>query len=161
MRISAFADVSLRLMMALASVPDGQLPTTRELAETVGTPYNHVSKAVLKLRQMGLVDAIRGRGGGVRISAAGKDATVGRVLRELDDHSDVAACDTDMGQCPLVHDCRLRGALNHAREAFYASLDNVTLDSLAPKPGNGPIPLTLDMVRPGQAAAMQQIFYAP
>ena len=148
MRINAFSDVSLRLLMVLCSAPEGELSTTRDLAEQVGTPYNHVSKAVLKLRQMGLVEAIRGRSGGVRISAAGKAATVGRVLRVLDDHSDVAECQTDMGDCPLVHECGLRGALNHAREAFYASLDNVTVYSLARKTDSGPIPVTLNTSRP-------------
>lgn len=148
MRINSFSDVSLRLLMVLSSMPENDLPTTRELAEQVGTPYNHVSKAVLKLRQMGLVEAIRGRSGGVRISPAGKQATVGRVLRVLDDHSDVAGCQTDMGDCPLVHDCGLRGALNHAREAFYTSLDNVTIYSLARKTNQGPIPVSLSTSRP-------------
>ncbi|MEO8219340.1 MAG: Rrf2 family transcriptional regulator [Specibacter sp.] len=149
MRINSFSDVSLRLLTVLASVPDDELPTTRELAEAVGTPYNHVSKAVLKLRQMGLVEAIRGRSGGIRISAGGRNATVGQVLRILDERMDVATCLTDMGECPLIDDCGLRGALNHAREAFYASLDNVTIHSLARKPAGGPVAVTLSTVRPG------------
>lgn len=148
MRINSFSDVSLRLLMVLSAIPEEELPTTRELAELVGTPYNHVSKAVLKLRQMGLVEALRGRSGGVRITTAGRNATVGRVLRELDDHSDVAACQTDMGDCPLAHDCGLRGALNHAREAFYLSLDNVSISSLARKSSPGPTPVILHTVRP-------------
>lgn len=148
MRINSFSDVSLRLLMVLSAMPDDELPTTRVLAELVGTPYNHVTKAVLRLRQMGLVEAIRGRSGGVRISPLGRVATVGRVLRVLDDHSDVAECQTDMGECPLVHDCGLRGALNHAREAFYASLDNVTIQALAVKPADGPVAVTLHTVRP-------------
>ena len=152
MRINSFSDVSLRLLMVLSSMPDDELATSRELAEQVGTPYNHVSKAVLKLRQMGLLEAIRGRSGGVRITSAGKAATVGKVLRVLDDHSDVAECVTDMGSCPLVHDCGLRGALNHAREAFYVSLDNVTIYSLARKTSNGPVPVTLNTARPSCSA---------
>lgn len=143
MRINSFADVSLRLLMVLCSASGDQLPTTRELAETVGTPYNHVSKAALKLRQMGLIEAIRGRGGGVRITPAGRKATVGGVLRVLDDHADVAACETVAGECPLAHGCGLRGALNRAREAFYASLDDVSIDSLSKKPQGGPVSVTL------------------
>jgi len=147
-RINAFSDVSLRVLMVLCSTPEAELPTTRELAGSVGTPYNHVSKAVLALRRMGLVEAIRGRSGGVRISAAGKLATVGAVLRTLDGHADVASCQTDMGACPLIHDCGLRGALNQAREAFYASLDAVSINSLAGKPSPGPVTVTLSTRRP-------------
>jgi Rrf2 family nitric oxide-sensitive transcriptional repressor len=142
-RINNFSDVTLRLLMVLCSVSGEELPTTRDLAETVGTPYNHVSKAVLKLRQMGLVEAIRGRSGGVRITPEGRKATVGGVLRVLDDHSDVAACQTVAGECPLIHDCGLRGALNHAREAFYASLDDVAVGSLVRGAQPGPVAVIL------------------
>ncbi|NVM98923.1 Rrf2 family transcriptional regulator [Arthrobacter sp. SDTb3-6] len=141
MRINAFSDVSLRVLMLLSTKPE--LLTTRELAELVDTPYNHVSKAVLKLRQMGMVVSVRGRSGGVRISEQGLQATVGGVLRVLDSHPDVAACQTEMGDCPLLHACGLRGALSRAREAFYASLDTVTISSLAIPVHAGPVPVTL------------------
>ena len=148
MRINSFADVSLRLLMVLTSAPPHQLHTTRELAELVGTPYNHVSKAVLKLRQMELVEALRGRSGGVRITPAGRTATVGQVLRVLEGHQDAAGCEGGMGGCPLAHSCGLRGVLNHAREAFYQSLDGVQLGSLAAPAQAGPIPVTLGTSRP-------------
>ncbi|MFQ4150541.1 Rrf2 family transcriptional regulator [Arthrobacter sp. LAPM80] len=149
MRLNAFSDVSLRLLMVLTSTPESKLLTTRELAEMVGTPYNHVSKSVLKLRQMGLIEAIRGRSGGVRITSAGMSASVGSVLRVLSDHRDIASCHSEMGDCPLLPACGLRGVLNHAREAFYASLDDVTIANLAAKPATGPVPVTLSTSRPG------------
>ncbi len=49
MKINAFADVSLRAMMVLSAAPDGNLLTTQSIADAVGTPYNHVSKAMAKL----------------------------------------------------------------------------------------------------------------
>lgn len=149
MRLTAFSDVSLRLLLVLSSAPDSTLLTTRELADMVGTPYNHVSKSVLKLRQMGLIEAIRGRSGGVRITSAGMSASVGSVLRVLSDHEDAASCHSDMGDCPLLPACGLRGVLNHAREAFYASLDSVVISSLAVRTPPGPVPVTLNTSRLG------------
>ncbi|MFP5368610.1 MAG: RrF2 family transcriptional regulator, partial [Actinomycetes bacterium] len=81
MRINAFADVCLRAVMLLASAPQGELLTSRDIADAIGTPYNHVSKAIARLRDLGLVDITRGRSGGVLLSAAGRRATVGWVLR--------------------------------------------------------------------------------
>lgn len=133
--------------MVLCAAPEADLSTTRELADAVGTPYNHVSKAVLKLRQMGLIEAFRGRSGGVRITPAGRNATVGGVLRILSDHSDVAQCHGSMGDCPLMPACGLRGVLNHAREAFYVSLDQVTISSLSEPPTSGPVSVTLNTSR--------------
>jgi len=130
MRISAFSDVSLRVVILLAAAPDAGLLTSRVISEGVGSPYNHVSKTIIKLRDLGLVEVVRGRSGGARISAEGRRATVGWLLRRLDTRTDVADCETAAGNCPLVDGCGLRGALGRAREAFYAALDDVVIATL-------------------------------
>ncbi|WP_427133928.1 RrF2 family transcriptional regulator [Pseudarthrobacter sp. S9] len=130
MKINAFADVSLRAMMVLAAAPDGGLLTTQNIADAVGTPYNHVSKAMAKLRELGMIDVERGRNGGSRLSSAGRAATVGQLLRQLDTRLDPADCVAAGGTCPLITECRLRAALARAREAFYRELDDVVVASL-------------------------------
>ncbi|WP_043443227.1 RrF2 family transcriptional regulator [Arthrobacter sp. L77] len=130
MRINAFADVSLRAMMVLAAAADGELLTTQSIADAVGTPYNHVSKTMAKLRELGMIDVERGRNGGARLSTAGRAATVGRLLRTLDTRTDPADCVTATGTCPLVNECRLRAALSRAREAFYRELDDIVVATL-------------------------------
>lgn len=130
MKINAFADVSLRAMMVLAAAPGGALLTTQGIADAVATPYNHVSKAMAKLRELGMIDVERGRRGGSRLSSAGRAATVGQLLRQLDTRTDPADCVAAGGECPLINECRLRGALSRAREAFYRELDGLVVASL-------------------------------
>jgi Rrf2 family nitric oxide-sensitive transcriptional repressor len=130
MKINAFADVSLRALMVLASAPGGTLLTTQNIADSVGTPYNHVSKAMAKLRNLGLIEVERGRAGGSRLSHAGRIATVGQILRQLDTRTDAAECMGPSGNCPLLNECRLRSALTRAREAFYRELDGVVIADL-------------------------------
>ncbi|MET4096445.1 Rrf2 family transcriptional regulator [Arthrobacter sp. UYCu712] len=130
MKINAFADVSLRALMVLAAAPGGGLMTTQSVADAVRTPYNHVSKAMTKLRALGLIDVERGRHGGARLSSAGRVATVGQLLRQLDTRTDPADCVAATGTCPLINECRLRRALARAREAFYRELDDVVVASL-------------------------------
>ncbi|MBT2520756.1 Rrf2 family transcriptional regulator [Arthrobacter sp. ISL-28] len=130
MKINAFADVSLRALMVLAAAPDDDLLTTQSVADAVGTPYNHVSKAMAKLRILGLIDVERGRNGGSRLSAAGRRVTVGHVLRQLDTRENPAECISPSGNCPLINECRLRSALARAREAFYRELDDVVVAQL-------------------------------
>ncbi|MDQ0924904.1 Rrf2 family nitric oxide-sensitive transcriptional repressor [Pseudarthrobacter sp. W1I19] len=130
MKINAFADVSLRALMVLAAAPAGTLLTTQNVADSVGTPYNHVSKAMAKLRNLGLIEVERGRTGGSRLSHAGRIATVGQILRQLDTRTDAAECVAPGGDCPLINECKLRSALSRAREAFYRELDNVVIADL-------------------------------
>ena len=142
MRITAFSDVSLRALMFLATLPEGELTTSRVIAEAVATPYSHVSKAVMRLRELGLVESLRGRTGGVRISPAGRTATVGWLLRQLDTRADVADCETPHGDCPLSDGCGLRRALRRAREAFYAELDGIVIAGLPHIGFSRPSPFT-------------------
>lgn len=148
MRINAFSDLCLRVVMLLAASPDGDLLTSRSIAEAVEIPYSHVSKAVLRLRGLGLVDVTRGRSGGVAISAAGRKATVGGLLRTLDTRETVADCHTPNGDCPMNRDCGLRAALARAREAFYGELDAVVISELPHERQMAPLFVTLSTRRP-------------
>ncbi|MDP9937509.1 Rrf2 family nitric oxide-sensitive transcriptional repressor [Paenarthrobacter nicotinovorans] len=130
MKINAFADVSLRALMVLAAAPDGALLTTQAVADAVGTPYNHVSKAMVRLRALGLINVERGRLGGSRLNDAGREATVGQVLRHLDSRQDPAECQSPAKVCPLITECALRHAMTRAREAFYRELDGIVISSL-------------------------------
>ena len=44
MRLTAFSDVSLRIMMLLSALDPDQKLSTQKIADGVGTPYNHVAK---------------------------------------------------------------------------------------------------------------------
>jgi Rrf2 family transcriptional regulator, nitric oxide-sensitive transcriptional repressor len=149
MRLNAFSDVCLRAMMLLAAAPEGELLTSQAIADGVGTPYNHVSKAIIKLRELGLVEVTRGRTGGAALSSRGRTATVGWLLRELNERPDVVDCESVHGNCPLSNDCGLRAALRRAREAFYRELDDLVIASLPTEKQMEPVFVTLLMRRPG------------
>ncbi|MFJ3959018.1 RrF2 family transcriptional regulator [Arthrobacter sp. NPDC090010] len=139
MRITAFADASLRVLMLLNGVDSTGPLSTRSIAEGIGVPFNHVGKVVQRLRDMGLLDATRGRAGGIQISSAGRTVTVGSVLRALDQDEEPAACHSPNGDCPLAGDCGLRSALFRAREAFYAALDELVIATLPTPRQIGPV----------------------
>lgn len=138
MRLTAFSDVSLRILMLLSSPDAGKL-STQKIAEGVGTPYNHVAKSVAFLANMGLLDATRGRTGGVSLSPAGRAATVGQVLRVTEGDIPIVECEGEHNSCPMNGNCKLRGVLATAREAFFSSLDDVVISDLAAPQLAGPV----------------------
>jgi Rrf2 family nitric oxide-sensitive transcriptional repressor len=141
-KLTKFPDLSLRAVMRHAVVgEDEPAPTTRALAESLRVPHAHLAKAVTRLAHLGVVTASRGRGGGARITALGRTASIGWLVRELEGAGDVAGCEGD-NPCPLRAACRLRGALREAQEAFYRSLDPLTLGDLVAAP-TGPVLLQL------------------
>ncbi|GAA2057260.1 nitric oxide-sensing transcriptional repressor NsrR [Catenulispora yoronensis] len=146
MRLMKSTDLALRLLMRLAVVPPDaepdELPTTRDVAEAMGAATTHMAKVVGKLQHLGLVQARRGRGGGLVLTAAGRAASVGAVVRTFEGSGDLAACVDDDEPCPINAACRLRGALRAAQEAFYTSLDQLSIEDVTAAP-TGPLLLTL------------------
>lgn len=147
MRLTRFTDLALRVLMRLA-VEDTDLPTTREVAATMEVPYTHTAKVVARLQHLGLVEARRGRGGGLALTGAGRAASVGTVVRELEGVGDVVDCDGAV-PCPLRSACLLRGALRRAQEAFFAALDPLTVNDLVAAP-TGPLLLGISSGPPGR-----------
>lgn len=145
--LSRFSDLALRALMLLA-VADGrdERLTSAGIARDVGASAGHLAKSVSRLADLGLVETRRGRGGGLHITEAGRSASVGRLLRELEGPGEVVDC-TGTTPCPLATGCRLRGALARAREAFFVSLDPVLVSDLVAEPTLGTL-LTLHITGP-------------
>ncbi|MGW4891594.1 RrF2 family transcriptional regulator [Kitasatospora sp. NPDC004240] len=141
MRLTKSTDIALRIAMRLAVLDEGATLTTREVAESVGVPYTHAAKVVSRLQHLGVVEARRGRGGGLVLTYAGRRGSLGLLLRELEGVGDVVGCE-DETPCPLRAACRLRGALRKAQEAFFATLDPLCIDDLVASP-TGPVLLSL------------------
>ncbi|MEU5208504.1 Rrf2 family transcriptional regulator [Streptomyces sp. NPDC020742] len=146
MRLTKFTDLALRAVMRLAVSDQGGSMTTREVAEVMDVPYAHMAKAVSRLQHLGVVEARRGRGGGLELTGLGREASVGWLVRELEGEGEVVACE-GAPPCPLRAACRLRGALRDAQEAFYATLDPLTVRELVSSP-TGPVLVGLVGYRP-------------
>ena len=144
MRLTAFSDVSLRVLMLLSGL-EGEQISTQKIAEGVGTPYNHVAKSVAFLANLGLVESTRGRTGGVRLSEAGARATVGQVLRASEGDIPMVECEGGANDCPMRHACSLKKILANAREEFFKMLDPVVISELPNEQQMGPVFLELGL----------------
>ncbi|MBB2912498.1 Rrf2 family nitric oxide-sensitive transcriptional repressor [Streptosporangium becharense] len=141
MRLTKFTDLALRVTMRLAVAEPGAVLTTREVAEVMAIPYTHTAKVISRLQHLGVVEARRGRGGGLELTGFGRGASLGWLVRELEGEEEVVNCEGD-SPCPLRAACRLRSALRRAQQAFYATLDPLTVDDLVSSPA-GPVLINL------------------
>ncbi len=134
MHLTRFTDLGIRTMMLLASgESDDRRVTTRTIAVSAGASDNHIAKAVSRLSELGLVQARRGRIGGLTLTEEGRHASIGWLVRQLEGDREVIDCAGE-NPCPLIAGCRLRRALAEAKEAFYAQLDKYTVADLARNP---------------------------
>ena len=84
MRMSAKAEYAVRAMVELATVDDGVLVTTDELANAQGIPPQFLVDILTVLRGDRLVRSHRGRDGGYELARPGTEISIADVLRCID-----------------------------------------------------------------------------
>ena len=130
MKLTAFTDYSLRVLMYLAADPTRRA-TIAEVAKTFAVSEHHLTKVVHFLGQQGWLANVRGKGGGMELAMDARHIVVGRVVRATEGASMPAECfDPDAHSCTIARICRLRGVMKEAVDAFYAALDRHTLADL-------------------------------
>jgi Rrf2 family transcriptional regulator, nitric oxide-sensitive transcriptional repressor len=130
MRLTTFTDYSLRVLVFVATAPEGQA-TIAEVARAYAISENHLGKVAHLLGREGFLVNTRGRGGGLRLARAPRDLSVGRLVRATEGDALPAECfDGRRPACVIAPVCRLGVVLARAMDAFYAVLDATTLQDI-------------------------------
>lgn len=135
MRLSLHTDYALRSLIYLATMRD-PATTAGAIATAYGISKNHLVKVLQRLRDLGYVETVRGRGGGVRLAQAPEDIRVGAVVRRTEDLGELVECfNLETNTCPLAAVCLLQRRLDEALRAYVAVLDRYTLADIATNRG--------------------------
>ena len=130
MKLTTFTDYSLRVLIYLAVQP-GQRATIAQIAQAFDVSEHHLVKVVHFLGKQGWLANVRGKGGGLELGELPAKIRVGRVVRATEGTDVMAECFGESGgDCHIAPNCRLRGVLGEAIDAFYAVLDHYTLEDL-------------------------------
>jgi Rrf2 family nitric oxide-sensitive transcriptional repressor len=130
MRLTAYSDYALRVLMYLAVKQDG-LATIAEIAKSYDISENHLMKVAHQLGVAGYVETVRGRGGGLRLAKPLEAIGLADVVRYTEPDMAIVSCFKPVdGPCAIRPCCVLRRALEKARDAFMAVLEDYTLGDL-------------------------------
>ena len=134
MRLTAFSDYSLRVLMYLA-LQDDRLATIQEIASAYDISESHLMKVVHQLARSGVVETVRGKGGGLRLAREPAQIRLGEVVRQAEGEGPIVECLPGGAQrCKIAPVCKLAGILVHAFDTLYAELDRYTLADLVNQP---------------------------
>lgn len=133
MQLTRHTDYALRLLIYLAG-NGGMRVQIADVAHVQAISRTHLMKIANKLARAGFIDAVRGRGGGIRLGRAPEDINLGEVIRLMEPSCSLVDCTA----CQLIRRCRLPRLLDRASQAFYAILDGASLaDILVSQPSDG------------------------
>jgi len=126
-KLTAYTNFALRTLMYCALRGD-QLSRVQDIADAYGISKSHLVKAAYQLGQLGYLDNVRGRNGGIRLAKRPEDIVIGEVVRHTEGGMALVECfDPASNTCPLMEVCRLNRAFIRARDAFLSVLDEMTL----------------------------------
>ena len=134
MKLTTFSDYTLRVLMYLASERQ-RLVTIPEIAAAYEVSENHLMKVVHQLGRAGVIESVRGKGGGIRLAREPGEIRLGQVIRGSEGSSPIVECLAEAPvKCKIAPACRLSAILVGSFEAFYSKLDEHTLADLIQQP---------------------------
>ena len=104
--------------------------TIEEAVQLCDVPEGHMKKVVRTLSGAGVLQGIRGRGGGFRLGRPASEISLGEVLRLTETDFAMVECFQADNACPLTCDCGLIGVVREARSAFLAPFNARTLSDI-------------------------------
>lgn len=132
MQLTHFTDLGLRVLMYLSHQDRNTPVTISEIAERFAVSRHHLVKVVHFMAQHGWLITTRGKGGGLALSNPASSYRLGRVIRVLEDVTELIDCAEP--PCALRGQCQLKGLMDQALDAFFEVLDRYTLADAVASP---------------------------
>jgi Rrf2 family nitric oxide-sensitive transcriptional repressor len=153
MRLTNYSDYALRSLIYLAVKPEPPiLANISDIANSYGISKSHLTKIIHQLGQLGYIESVRGKNGGIRLARAPKDINLGILIKQIEPDFDLVECfatpvnssdrhprstglpitlineevDKSIG-CVISPVCQLKGVFFEALTAFINVLERYTL----------------------------------
>ncbi len=140
MLVSTKGRYALRVMLELAqSEPCVYMPLP-VIAEKQGISEKYSESIIAVLSRAGLVDGLRGKGGGYRLNRPTADYSVGQILRLTEGSLAPVTClEGDENTCPRAGHCTTLPMWEKLDSLINDYLDSVSLADLLAQTGGGQV----------------------
>ncbi len=130
MRLSHLADYAVVLMTAAARRQAGERLSATELAAETGVPLPTTQKLMGQLATAGLLDSVRGAGGGFSLSRPATEISLADVVEAVEGPIAMTVCSEGRSDCALDAHCRVKPHMGVVGNAVRGALGAVSLTSL-------------------------------
>ena len=131
MMISTKGRYALRVMIELAENQTGGYLPLKEIAGRQNISEKYLESILKSLVRNGLLQGLRGKGGGYRLPLPPEEVTVGRILRLTETSMVPVAClEQESALCPRAEDCRTLPMWRRLDRLINDFFDGITLADL-------------------------------
>jgi len=137
MKITSKSRYALKIVLALSEHGDEQIQRAKLSAET-GLKSTYGDQVIGRLRDAGIVQATRGRGGGLKLAKQSNEIDVWEVFEAVEDNLSPVICLDAEGSCEQEASCNSADAWGMIHQKMKSSLAGISLEDLMSLDGEGP-----------------------
>lgn len=131
MLVSTKGRYALRVMIELACQNDGSFIPLSWIAKQQGISVKYLESIIVVLSKAGLVDGLRGKGGGYRLNRPPAAYSVGQILRLTEGSLAPVAClDYTTNPCERADTCKTLPMWKKLNQLICDYLDHVSIADL-------------------------------
>ncbi len=134
MRLSTKGRYGVTAMMDLAIHDNAGPVTLADISQCQGISLSYLEQLFAKLRKSGLVEGVRGPGGGYRLSKKADQISIADIISAVDEKVDITNCNKE-GNCQDGERCLTHELWIELSNRLYEFLEGITLDQFVNRPG--------------------------
>ncbi len=132
MQLTRAADYAVRVMIHLASQPEGAIVPKKLLATAAEAPESFLSKILQSLSRAGLIQTRRGVVGGFSLLRRGAQASMLEIVECIDGPIALNVCVTSGISCNRQGECAAHGVWVRAQAAMLSVLSDAKIAEMIP-----------------------------
>lgn len=131
MQFSTTSDYAIRTVLYLA-LNSGSCATANEVEKSMGVPSLYLNKVTKKLKQSGILETVRGNGGGYRLIKDPQQISLYDILSLTEQSMEINGCLENESFCSrhAAATCPVRKVYTRINSALAAALKETTIFQL-------------------------------
>ncbi len=130
---STSAKYAVMALIDLAARSGDQPKLIKDISTSTGIPHPFLAKIIQLLVKAGVLNSIKGRGGGLRFTRNPSQIPLGDIVRAVDGQQALLNCMFGLQFCDGTRNCPLHALWGPTRERILDFLETTTIADLADK----------------------------
>ncbi len=110
---------------------DGIRPGYRHIAREIEAPEQYTAKILQNLVRFGIIDAVRGRGGGFSLGRDAEGISVYEIIKIMEGEYFFEKCGFGLKNCSATNPCPMHDRYKVIRDAYYRLVNSESVATLA------------------------------
>ena len=130
MRMSTKAQYAVRALVSLNLTSDGQPVSIKDIADREKISLNYLEQLFVKLRRGGIVNSVRGPGGGYVLARPAADIHIDQIIDTVEEALMPLSCMSADGSCNCDRECMTQSVWQGLGNQIRNFLASMTLEDL-------------------------------